>query len=265
MDSIAKAVQKARGMAQLIPPSPGLWTSGNRAAPAVRRLDPDDIRGAHEQTSAEPTILLSEAALRAGLIVAFDANAAPSRHYDLLRDQIVHGHQSPGPMVIAVTAASSGCGATVTAANLAFTFARNPAYRVALIARDEEHHQSLRSYFGLTQQNWRTDAGKEGGAIVRVANVQLRLAPLGPDRDSSEALIGHAGATQNRQANVVFIDLPALPTSDIATSYIARSTDVVVVLAAGETTPAEVQSCKSVLGQRNGVHYVLNKSGRHGL
>lgn len=264
MESIARAVQKARGTAQAISTSRA-WKADASVKLGLRQ---DNVESALDERGmpADRTIELDEAVLRGNRIVAFDADTAPSRHYDLLRNQIIHGHSQSGALIVAVASAASGNGATVTAANLAFAFARNPAHHVVLVANAAEPNVALNRYLGVADRDRDPDASPTEVTTLRVADVSMKLLSFAkPEHDGAQALMQIARATRERQPTIVIIDLPALPTSDAAMSYVSVSTDVVVVLATDETTLAEVQSCKSLLGRRDGIHYVLNKSGSHGL
>lgn len=267
MHSIARAVQKARGAIRSMPSAAVTWKAGDQAEQATTSFE---INSLHQVNPLpRPTARLDEATLRRNMIVSFDAHAIPSRHYDLLRDQIVNSHQLHDHLVVAVTGASNASGTTVTAANLAFTFARDNALHVTLISTDDAFGGSIRRHFGLIAENERAVGAAFSDEIaltVRAADIQVHLISLvARDREGILAGITRVRRSQKEHQTVTIIDLPPLPTSSYATSYITHATDVVVVMAADETTPGDVQSCKSVLGARKGVHYVLNKSGRHGL
>lgn len=91
----------------------------------------------------------------------------------------------------------------------------------------------------------------------------MRVAIAGNSLDASDVIsrlprLGNA-------SDVILIDLPPLLLSDRSAAYLALAQSVVVVLCEGQTTLAEVESCKTFLGDRPGVQFTLNKCGRHGL
>lgn len=266
MHSIARAVEKARGTIRPLPPPEIGWRAGGRPEQVIH--GPESDVAPRNAALPQAAISLNEAILRRNMIASFDANATPSRYYDLLRDQIVNSHQSEDPLIVAVTGASTCSGTTVTAANLAFTFARNSAHRVALVATDDAFSGSLGKHLGLVEHAETVGALalRKDTQTVKAGNIPLCLTTLvARDREGILAGIKRAQGPQHDHATVTIIDLPTLPTSSVAMAYVAHATNVVVVMAADETTPADVQSCKSVLGSHHGVIYVLNKSGRHGL
>lgn len=273
MDSITKAVQRARELRQS-PSSPFVTLSGKRMGVSSVTREPDNLspsttsgtQGAHR---AETSVQLDATLLQRNRIVAFEPTAFACRHYDLLRDQIIHDQMGSDCIIVAVAGAAAGSGATVTAANLAFTFARNQKHRVVLISPDGATDPSLLRYLGLEGQDWQDaswPSNEASGGHILAGNIGMWLEIANDDaRDNAHALIDGARTNRRWPATVIVLDLPPLPASDLAAAYISLSTNVVVVLASGETTLPQVESCKSILGQRSGVHYILNKTGRHGL
>lgn len=274
MDSIAKAVQRARGLSQ--PTSAPIISLPSDSATGVagspfdqRKASPAPSTVRQDAARSERTTLLDASILRRNRIVAFEPDAFAGRHYDLLRDQITHEQMGSDVIMVAVTGAARGSGATVTAANLAFTFARNTRHRVALISHEGSRDSSLVRYLGLDGLDWcnaNWPGNEATGGHVSIGNASLWVdAPNRADQDSAYMLVDAARTNRRWPATVIVLDLPPLPVSDNAASYLSVSTNIVVVLANGETTLSQVESCKSVIGQRSGIHYILNKAGRHGL
>lgn len=263
MESIIKAVQRARDTA----PLPVLPESlAERLGVGGRTF------GREEGLSSAALVIESKeldvAHLRRNRIVAYDAEHATTRHYDLLRNQLNHQHPKSGTVIVAVAGLTQGCGTSVTAINLAFSFARNRAQQVVLLDANFEQ-PSVNNYLGLPDQEGLKQIEPLAGEFVtavRAASVPLRIASFANrEHDGAQALLRQARAMRDQPPTVVVIDLPPLLSTDAGLSYVASSTCVAVVLAAGETTLAEVESCKSLLGRREGVLYVLNKAERHGL
>lgn len=264
MDSITRAVQRARESVH-IPANIDTFAKRFGISDGAREEDGELIQASARSPDA---VELDEAVLRSNRIVGFDADANPSRHYDLIRNQVVHNRRKPGTLIIGVAAPVSRCGASVTAINLAFSFARNRAQRVVLLDAND-HNPSVRRYLGMPGDGWPKQIHRPSGEFLTTAQARdasIRILSLAyPDHDGAQALIRMARATRDDEATVVVFDLPPLLSTDTAMSYLAVSTCVVVVLAAGKTTLAEVESCKSLLGERDGVQFVLNGAGRHGL
>lgn len=264
MDMIARALQRAKEST----PVPDLADTLSQRFVARRDNKPRPVLLRQDRKAGPETTPLDESLLVRNRMVAFDPTAAPTRYYDILRSQITHDQRKPGPQIVAVCGPTRGCGTTVTAVNLAFSFARLSSHRVVLLDANDDN-PSVRRSFGLPGQGWLKHVdptATEFLTAVQVRDVSMRVMTLANARETGrEALLriprpGHEG-----DATVVVIDLPPLLTAANAASFLSLAEAVVVVFTTGLTTHAEVESTKSLLGRRDGVQYVLNRSGRHGL
>ncbi len=261
MESITKALQRAKESMPL---------------PEVVTAVSDSIRVAdrHRQLSRRRTaasgdlVEMSEDMIRQNHVVAFDADAASTRYYDILRNQILQHERKAAAQIVGVVAPTRGCGTSITAMNLAFSFARIRAQRVILLDANDDN-PSIRRYLGLPGQGWLKHS--RPGDTEFVTDVQVRdvhasvltLSP--PEHDGAETITRISRVMRETETTVVVVDLPPLLSSDKALSYLSVVDSIVVVLAAGQTTHSEVESCKTFLGQRSGVQFVLNKAGKNGL
>lgn len=258
MDTITRALQRAKDSALAsdltVPGTDGMRFNSKRAEEPVEIFHP----------RALPSLVkLDGDLLRYNHIVAFDPHAGPTRHYDILRNQLAQSHPKADPQVIAVAGPKHGCGATVTSINLAWSFARTRARSVMLVDASDSN-AGVRSQLGLLKGRWRdTDRASdvEGETLVEINGISMRIMTIQPDsRD-------HVASRRwlNDEASVVILDLPPLLSSDKAMPYIDLADGIAVVLAQDQTTHAELESCKSLLGRRDGIQYVLNRCGNHGL
>lgn len=103
-----------------------------------------DIHAHPHNHTAEPT-QLDENALRASRVVAFEPKLPPTRHYDILRNQLAAHRRHASPHVVAVVSPGNSCGTTTTAINLAWSFARNRSHRVTLVDTNDKKPDVLQS------------------------------------------------------------------------------------------------------------------------
>lgn len=241
------------------------------ARPAVRPLSAM-VETAKLKVS-ERAISLSPEALKANRVVGFDSADPIARAYDVLRNTCEKDvkPRTPETPVFCTTSPTLGCGASTTAANLAFSLARLQRGHVVLadLATPE---QGWRRLFGVNQAD--TDAQFQRDAVIPldVAGVTLHAASLMPlvigksgaeIRDATRAWV----ASIQRELGPTFIvlDLPPLLSDDRVTSFISEVDMVVMVLATGKSTLAELETSKSYLHDAASVQLVLNKAREYDL
>jgi len=263
MDSITKALQRAKESIVATD------ISGVTAIPgAFRTADKQSgSRGRRPPPSGE-IVEMSEALLRQNHAIAFDADAGPTRFYDILRNQVLQHERKAASQIVAVVAPTRRCGTTVTAMNLAFSFARIRAQRVILLDANDDN-PSIRRYLGLPGQGWlkhSRPSDTEFLTDVQIRDVHAGVLTLSPpEHDGAETITRISRIMRESESTVVIVDLPPMLSNDKAISYLGIADSIVVVLSAGQTTHNEVESCKTFLAQKSGVQFVLNKAGRNGL
>lgn len=253
METITKALVRARQSVS-IPDIAQPFADSFRSSRPLRPKPPQ-LRPTH-------AVPLDESHLRRNHVITFDPVAAPTRHYDLLRRQLArHAHHAP-PLIVCVSAPGHGCGTTTTAINLAFSFARGRGERVVL-ADAHAGATEIRNRLGLPQHFWHEGplAVEDETVTASLQSSSLRVADLrATDDPITEA------RRRFEDATVVVIDLPPLLGGDSASGSLNSAPDaIVVVLAEGRTTLSEVEQAKSLLDRREGVQFVLNGCGFHGL
>ena len=98
METITRALQRARRNA----PAPDLEDPLVGTILIERRPTREPIEPARLPAPPGDVVRLDEHLLRRKHVIAFDPHAAPTRHYDILRNQIAHHRPRGGPHVVAV-------------------------------------------------------------------------------------------------------------------------------------------------------------------
>jgi len=253
MESIAKAVQRAK---QDIP-----LPQGKHSGWHIDRVEGRVAAERPALVSAAVHVPSLAALLHSG-VVAYDDTVPQTRHYDILRNQILHGKRRGGPQIIAVCSPTINCGATTTAINLAFSFARMRGQRVAL-AELQLGEPGIHGILGMGAGDFASANSESGVARVQARDTELAVTRLpAPDGSTSDRV---AQVLREVDATTAIIDLPPMLSTRYTSLYHSISDSLVVVLEEGRSTVADVEACKTFLGQREGVQYVLNKCGKHGL
>lgn len=266
MDTITRALQRAKEN------TPVRDLGGSLVRPFAFRRG-GKLRPANHPRAANPAnqdvIKLDEQLLDRNRVIAFEPNAGPTRCYDILRNQIAQHQHKSGRHIVAVCGPTRGCGATTMAINLALSFGRIRAQRVILLDANGQN-PAVRHCLGLPEQELREPSETfptEPPTSVQVRDVSLEVMTFAnAGQDGRDALPDIPRSGFEDEATVLVIDLPPLLVSDNGMSYLHLADSFVVVLAEGLTTLADVEFCKRFfIGRRDGVQFVLNKGGRHGL
>ncbi len=208
--------------------------------------------------------------LRSHRVVAFDSGHEMTRCYDVLRNQLMNENRDKPVHQIAVTAPTKDCGVTVTAANLALSFARVHEVNVLLVDMNTKS-PSIGRTLGLSSM---TPAEERNGSLLSVDVNGTHMYVLRPGLQDATALVRTdtariiAQVSQARQRvmpTVIIYDMPPVMVADELNAVVKDADSAVVVLAVGHSTVAEYEICKTFLGNRKGIRVVLNKSRKHGL
>ncbi len=209
------------------------------------------------------------AALRRGRVVSWDRADPAYLSFDVLRTRLLSACRERGWTRIAITSPTQGCGKTTVAANLAFSLARQPETRTALIDLDLRAPR-LAALLGL-REKIDIAAYLEGRTPHETALRRLgdNLA-LGLNtervRNSAEMLQNTRTAdilrdmTRWLSPDLTLCDLPPLLVSDDAIAALTHVDATLLVVAADETTPRQIEDCERLLGENaNFLGVVLNK------
>lgn len=232
------------------------------AAPGGDPLDPG-------LTQEGPSERPSEQALKDARVVAFDPQDPLTRTFDLLRNRVLGEMPATGSHVIAVAAPTTGCGVSVTAANLAFSVARLRNSTVVLADMNVPSPMAGHLAFRDTRSGHNPAAGlrrvEAGGCSVLTSPAGELLLSL--RRQASLPALASAWLTQVKRAFepvVVILDLPPLLHGDDGMPIAVNADAVALVLGVGKSTVADLDACRSSLPESR-CHVVLNKARRHGL
>ena len=259
MDIMTKALQRARQDASF------REFAGAFAGRQPERLTAARVAARRPSLSLPGDVVSpAEAHLRQNRVVAFDETVTATRHYDILRNQVPHHHSKDRPQIIAVSSPTTGCGVSVTAANLAFSFARARSQRVALLDATGGGY-GLRKLLGLTDGCLAPDPTEPQAdpcTSVQVKGSTIYLIEQAEDGAGRKTI---AEIVRDVDATVAIVDLPPLLSSNRDLSVLNLADCVFIVLAVGHTTVADAHACKTSVSHCGNVQFVLNKCGKHGL
>ncbi|CAD7052401.1 chromosome partitioning protein [Pseudorhizobium halotolerans] len=210
---------------------------------------------------------LSATYLQQRRVIAFCPDHRVTRAYDVLRNQIVNHQLGPAAHVLAVTAPTPKTGSSVTALNLAFSFARLAAGVIALIDTGDKTSSTTNLLNLSPPAKGGSDRGEH--LIVDAAGVRFNLVR---PRPGEIGITGHAELADSiellKQAispNIIILDLPPLLRSDKAVQLVSRADSTVLVLASNFTTRSDFDICRTFFHSDQRLQVVLNRARRHGL
>lgn len=183
------------------------------------------------------------------LVPYFDRMSPISEQYRQLRASLKGVEGGGAPKVIAVTSAVNGEGKSVTALNLAITFADDKDARVVVVDADMRN-PSVHRLFGVDNQRGLSDylAGNVMVELIlqrsRLKNLSILPAGRLPG-DPAELLGGKKlddlVIRMSRDFDVVIVDTPAIVSSTDAAVVAQKSDGTLYVVRVGQT-PREVVS-----------------------
>ena len=241
MSKITKALEKAA--------RERLWRQARAAVPASTTATIE--QEAPVPAKADPTV-------DAHIVTVVDSSSPISEQYRILRANLQSLPWSHGAKVFVITSALNGEGKSVTALNLALTWARQEQARVALVDADLRQG-SVHRWLGLDSSPEGLSSvlqrdGELNGALIKLSSIPLTVLPSGPETEHPAELLESSGmkrllATLKAQFDVIIIDTPpVLPVSD--PGIIAAQTDgALFVVRAGRTQRKTVLQAQALLTQ----------------
>jgi protein-tyrosine kinase len=215
-------------------------------------------------------IVLNSAYLRSNRIIAHIVTEPLSKPFDMLRTQILQAMDANDWKVLAITSPTPSCGKTITAVNLALSVARQPERSVLLVDLDLQR-PNIGSCLGLEFQEGALGVlcGRAtlASAIthVRVDNQRLMVLPTSATSASSEFVSSRAMGTmlqdlrKDFRSEIVIIDLPPVLSGDDVIAMLPQVDCVVLVVAVGTSTMAQIEECNRHLRSAEVIKVVLNK------
>ncbi|MDV7141175.1 exopolysaccharide biosynthesis protein [Tropicimonas sp. TH_r6] len=197
--------------------------------------------------------------------------AAP---FDLLRTRVWHQARQNGWRYIGIVSPTPDCGKTTAAANLAFSFSRQPDLRLMLLDLDLRRPSLARMLGQQVEQGMqeilRGEFGFADHALRLGENVAIGLNNK-PAEAPSELLQSArteeciAGLTEQYDPDLVLFDLPPMLCTDDNFGFLSKVDAVLLMVAAEETTHAQTELCLRQLKELTTVMgLVLNKCRHSG-
>lgn len=230
------------------------------------RIQPTSNR----KTWNPPVIELDPIHLERNRIVSFAATDPSHIGFNLLRTKLNKTIRDNDWKGIAITSPTTGCGKTMVAINLAFSLARQPACKAVLVDLDLRKCAMARTV-GVTARKsigqYLEDEAEFEECFVQVADNLILGLNDQPTRNSAE-LIHHQRLRHMLQKindsfspDVTIFDLPPMLASDDALAFLPSVDSVIMVVAAGKTTAADIEECERQAGAAtNFLGVVLNKA-----
>jgi protein-tyrosine kinase len=208
--------------------------------------------------------------LQAMRVVAHEAAAVHSSHYDMLRTQVLQRMDAASCQTLAVTSPRSACGKTLTAINLAFSMARQSEQTVLLVDLDLRKPQVGR-YLGLTPAAGIHDviSGSAQAPTPCWCRTCAAIAwpssrpPSGPSptehlvSSAMRATLARLKADHGRR--IIIFDLPPMLASDDFLAFLPQVDCALLVASSGESTVQDIAECERLIDPDKFLGCVLNK------
>ncbi|MBA7633409.1 hypothetical protein ES703_40975 [subsurface metagenome] len=232
---------------------------------STRQDDQTQALGARQPwtPSAEPHAdhekSLDLAHLEQQRIITHDDTDARSKHFHILRTQILQAMDSAGWQTLAITSPTPGCRAAETAVNLAISIARQPDRSVVLVDFDLSEPAvasclGLKCDAGVASVLLRSKSLSEALIPLVVGNYRLSVLPNDASiPNSSEWLASRANALLLREikaafrSSILIVNIAPILPSDDAISILPQMDCALLVTAAGVTRRSEVKACEKYL------------------
>jgi protein-tyrosine kinase len=240
----------------------------------VARRTPSQQRGSngvtsyHELDTVLPKCVLDGRRLEEMRVVTYLRRHPSHFAFDMLRTKIAQIMKEHRWASLMVTSPTPGCGKTVVSANLAFSMAQDMNRKIALVDLDLRSPR-LNAVLGTTPAGdmlayLRGQIGVSSLFSQVGENLFLALndAPIGRSAEwmRDERITSMPGQIRRLLgADIVIFDVPPALTSDDAMAF-SQSVDCAIVIAAArQTTPREIEDCEGLLLHTNYLGVTLNK------
>lgn len=219
-------------------------------------------------------VCLDAATLYAGHCIAYAGEAPEAEAYRLLRTRIMQKSGSSSGSTIMVTSAVPGEGKTLTAVNLALTYAKQFHSTVLLVDCDLKRqgvHELLgyRSDCGVA--DYLTEGAPLSELIVWPGIEKLTVISGGKTLSDSSELLGAPamkGLVQELRTRyperMVIFDLPPVLTGADALSFAPLVDHIVMVVRSERTSCRDLQEAMALLPREKLLGVVVNRAGADG-
>jgi non-specific protein-tyrosine kinase len=221
------------------------------------------------QYTRSRSVQLNPAFLAENRCLAYHDNAPGAEAYRILRTQVLQRTSRSGQNTIMVTSALPGEGKTMTAINLAFSFAREFQHTVLLIDGDLRK-QSVHKYLGFDSDKGLIDFLADGtpvpDLIVWPGVEKITLISGGRSFQESAEMLGSPRMTEliadmkGRYADrYIIFDVPPVLSGADALTLAPFIDQVLVVVQAGKTSMDDVRKAVQLLPQDKILGLVMNR------
>jgi Mrp family chromosome partitioning ATPase len=216
-----------------------------------------------------PTADLQMAHLVHNRIITADRSSPAYSAFDRLRTKILHEMRERNWTSVAITSPTAGCGKSVVALNLAFSFGHQDECRTVAIDLDLAQTR-MADLLGMDRASPMADflAGRRPAEAAFVRHgPNLAFGANSQPVSFTAELLQSASTTRvltetcrELQANVVIYDMPPMLCGDDVMAFLPRVDCVVLVAAAEISSFAEIDLCERELSEKsNLLGVVLNR------
>lgn len=223
--------------------------------------------------SVSRQVALAPETLMGNRCIAYNSQSPEIESYKLLRAQIIRHAQVVGGNTLMVTSASPGEGKTLTAINLALTFAKEFS-QTALLVDCDLRQQKIHEVFGYHGTkglvDYFTDNEPLENLIVWPGIEKLTVISGGKTAAGSSELLGSPGMRDliadmksRYQERFIIFDVPSVLTSADALA-LAPFVDFILVVVRGDGTTGinDVKKTMQMLPREKVMGMVLNRKNR---
>ena len=201
--------------------------------------------------------------------VAFNMASPEIEAYRVLRTRILHRTRGAGGTTIMVTSALPGEGKTVTAVNLALTFAKAFSQTALLVDADLKRQQ-IHQVLGFESDRGLGDYLRDGcdvsNLIVWPGIEKLTVISGGKRIEESSELLGSPGMRtlveemkSRYEDRYIFFDVPPVLAGADAISFAPLVDHILFVVQAGKSSLADVRKALGLLPKEKVLGIVLNR------
>lgn len=265
MERLKEAIEKARaqrlglGDAELVeaaapgaPPARQPLVFGNGAM-RVAAAEPEP-EPAFDWAELQP-IEVSTAQLRNRRIITRDRSDAASSSFDVLRARVLKAFRDKGWRRLAITSPTKACGKTFVSVNLALSVSRQPELRTLLVDMDLRR-PAIAPTLGQKGQwqvaPWLDGSTGFGDYLMRIGDNLAVGLNSEPHRDAGELILASRtrevldASIDRLDPDLVIYDLPPALSNDDVFSFLPNVDAVLLVTAAGTTTPDQIEACEQL-------------------
>jgi non-specific protein-tyrosine kinase len=237
-------------------------------APSVRPMDQEKMGYVSPSYTVSRSVTLNPQVMAANRCVGYQHDSPELEFYKVLRTQILQRTNGRGSTVM-VTSALPGEGKTLTAINLAFTFAKE-FKQTALLVDCDLRRQQIHQVLGFPSEKGVVDYLLHDcpcqDLFVWPGVEKLTIISGGKTVKESSELLGSPGMKnlvadmKNRYHDrYVFFDVPPLLTSADATAFAPYVDYILVAVQAGQTSLQDVNRALRLLPHEKVLGLVMNR------